>query len=65
MLVYQKTMFERYYCIKSFCNLKTLGKRFEKFIFVLLQDVYIMARKSMKDSLVLNKPVSEKRLTPS
>ena len=32
MLVYQKTMFDRYYCIKSFIHLKTLGKRFEKFI---------------------------------
>ena len=31
MLVYQKTMFDRYYCIKSFCHLKTLEKRFEKF----------------------------------
>ena len=30
MLVYQKTMFDRYYCIKSFCHLKALGKRFEK-----------------------------------
>ena len=27
MLVYQKTMFDRYYCIKSFCHLKTLEKR--------------------------------------
>ena len=32
MLVYQKTMFDRYYCIKSFYHLKTLEKRFEKFI---------------------------------
>ena len=32
MLVYQKTMFDRYYCIKSFCHLKTLEKRFKKFI---------------------------------
>ena len=31
-----KTMFDRYYCIKSFFHLKTLEKRFEKFIFVLL-----------------------------
>ena len=30
MLVYQKTMFGRYYCIKSFCHLTTLEKRFEK-----------------------------------
>ena len=35
-LVYQKTMFDRYFCIKSFCHLKTLEKRFEKFIFVIL-----------------------------
>ena len=34
MPVYQKTMFDRYYCIKSFCHLKTLEKRFEMFIFV-------------------------------
>ena len=26
MLVHQKTMFDRYYCIKSFCHLKTLEK---------------------------------------
>ena len=30
MLVYQKTTFDRYYCIKSYFHLKTLGKRFEK-----------------------------------
>ena len=36
MLVYQKTMFDRYYCIKSFCHLKTLVKHFERFIFLLL-----------------------------
>ena len=29
-------VFDRYYCIQSFCHLKALGKRFEKFIFVLL-----------------------------
>ena len=28
MLVYQKTMFDRYYCIKSFCHLKTLESSF-------------------------------------
>ena len=32
MLVYQKTRFDRYYCIKSFCHLKTLEKSFEKII---------------------------------
>ena len=33
MLVYQKTMFDRYNYIKSFGHLKTLQKRFEKFNF--------------------------------
>ena len=32
MLVYQKIVFDRYNCIKLFCYLKTLEKRFEKFI---------------------------------
>ena len=31
----QKNILDRFYCIKSFCHLKSLGKRFEKFIFVL------------------------------
>ena len=30
MLVYQKTVFDCYYCIKSFFHLKTLEKRIEK-----------------------------------
>ena len=34
MLMHQKTMFDRYYCIKSFCHLKTLEKSFEKFLFL-------------------------------
>ena len=46
MLMYQKTMFDRCYCIKSFSHLKTLEKRFEKLIFC----ITIMVRKSMKDS---------------
>ena len=32
MLVYQKTMFDSYCSIKSFCHLKTLENRFEKLI---------------------------------
>ena len=32
MLVYTKTMFDRYYCTKSFCHFKTLEKHFKKFI---------------------------------
>ena len=39
MIVYQKTMFDCYYCVKSFYHLKTLEKRFEKLIFVLLNGV--------------------------
>ena len=34
MLVYQKTMFDRYYCIKSFCHYETLEKRFYKSSFL-------------------------------
>ena len=57
MLVYQKILFDRNYCKKSFCLLKTSEERFEKFIFELL----IMARKSMKDLHVLKTPVPEQR----
>ena len=32
--MYQKTMFDRYYCIKSFCHLKTLEKCFENVPFL-------------------------------
>ena len=58
MLVDQKTLFDRYCCIQSFCHLKTLGKRFKKFILMI-----IMVRKNMKDSYVLKTPVTEQRLT--
>ena len=34
MLVYQKTMFDRYNCIKSFCHLKTLVKNASKSYFL-------------------------------
>ena len=33
MLVYQKTMFDHYYCIKSFCQLKNLEKKLRKVFF--------------------------------
>ena len=33
MLIYKKNMFDGYYCIKSFCLLKTLEKGYEKFNF--------------------------------
>ena len=35
MLVYQKTMFDCYYCIKSFCFLNLFGKTLKSSIFVL------------------------------
>ena len=34
MLVYQRTMFDRYYCIKSFCHLKNFGKNTLKSYFL-------------------------------
>ena len=34
MLVYQKTMFDLYYCIKSFSSLENFRKALLKFIFV-------------------------------
>ena len=57
MLMYQKTMFDRYYCIKSFCHLKTLEKRFEKFILY-----YYNVTQSMKDSYVLKSMFQSKDL---
>ena len=59
MLVYQKTMFDRYYCIKSFCHLKTLEKTLQLVHFC----ITMMARKSMNDLYVLKTPVPEQRLT--
>ena len=45
MLVYQKTISERYYCIKSFCHFKILEKMLRKAHFCST----IMARKSMEE----------------
>ena len=50
MSVYQKTMFDRYYCI-VILSLEKFGKT----LFVLP----IMARKSMKDSYILKRLVPE------
>ena len=33
MLMYQKSMFDRYYCIKTFCRSKTLEKHSLDFLF--------------------------------
>ena len=41
MLVYQKTMFDHYYCIKSLCRLKTLKNASKSYIFF----ITIMERK--------------------
>ena len=60
MVLYQKTMFDRYHCIKSFCHLKTLEKRSEKFIFALLSCA------QMHEIFVgLKEPVLEQKLTSS
>ena len=53
MLVNQKIMFDRYYCIKSFCHLKTLEKNTSKSSFL----YYYNGGKSMKDPKVLKTPV--------
>ena len=58
MLVYQKTMLDRYYCMKSFCHLKNALK--SSFLY---DRITIMARKSTKDPYVLKTPVPEQRLT--
>ena len=39
MLVYQKTLFDRYYCIKSLCHLKTLEKIFKVFFCITYNSV--------------------------
>ena len=41
MIMYQKTMFDPYYCIRYFCHLKTLVKRFKKVISVLPTSRYL------------------------
>ena len=60
MFMYQKTIFDRYYCMKSFCHLKTLEKNASKSSF--LFTTCIMARKKHP---VLKTPVPEQRLTSS
>ena len=60
MLVYQKTMFDHYYCIKSFCHLKTLEKRFEKINFCTCITDYSPQRH--EGFIVFKIPVTEQRL---
>ena len=59
--MYQKIMFDHYYCIKSFFSLENLGKTVRKVNFCITK----IARKSMKDLRVLKIPVQEQRLTSS
>ena len=60
MLVYQKTMLDRYYYIKSFCHLKTLEKRFEEsFLY------YYNGAQKHEEFVGFETPVSEQRLTSS
>ena len=55
MLVYQKTMFDHYYCIKCILSLENFGKALCKLHFC----IPIMARKSMPVSSVLKTTVPE------
>ena len=57
-MLYQKTMFDRYYCIKSFLSLENFGKTLRKDHFC----ISIMARKSMKESYVLKSLFQSKDL---
>ena len=57
MLIYQKSMFDGYYCIKTFFRLKTLEKLFQKGLF----PVRIMARKSTLPATVLKPPLPGQR----
>ena len=38
MFVYQKNMFDRYYCILSFCDLNNLEQRFDLGSFLYIYD---------------------------
>ena len=60
MLVYQKTLFDRYYCIKSFCHLKTLEKSFKRsFLY------YKNGAQKHEGFVGFEKPVPKQRLTSS
>ena len=58
MLVYQRSVFDPYYCIKTFLKLILLRKCFQKFFF----PVPIMASNMRK---VLKTPLTGQRLTSS
>ena len=58
MLEFQETMFDRYYYIKSFCQWKTLEKRFEKVILY-----YYNGARNHEEFVGFKTPVPEHRLT--
>ena len=59
--MYQKSMFDRFYCIKTFFRLKSLEKLLQK-VFL---PVPIMARKSTLPANVLKTALPGQRLTSS
>ena len=61
MLTYQKSMFDRYYCIKTFFRSKTSEKLLQNFFL----PIPIMARKSSLPAKVLKTPLPGQRLTSS
>ena len=58
-MLYQKTMFDRYYCIKSFLSLENFGKNASKRSFLYF---YNGAQKH-EGVVCFEKPVPEQRLT--
>ena len=61
MLMYQKSMFDRYYCIKHFFHLKPSENCFRKFFL----PIPIVVRKSMLPANVLKTLLPGQRLTSS
>ena len=57
--MFQKSMFDRYYCIETFSHSKTWRKYLEKFFF----PVPIMARKATLPANVFKTPLPGQRLT--
>ena len=56
--MYQKTMFDSYYCIKSFCHLKTFGKTSKSsFLY------YYKGTQKHEGFVGFEMPVLEQRLT--
>ena len=60
MLMYQKSMFDRYYCIKTFSRSKTLEKMLQKVFFFVYST---LALKGTLPANVLETPLPRQRLT--